>query len=83
MIFYSADGYRYLTEKNKTSEIPDWLSFFSGLHDQICAGYFADASISFSVPLSKVQIFKLKKQLKENEQIFITPIVGENCDIPI
>jgi len=57
--------------------------FFSSLYDQICAGYFADASISFSVPLSKVQIFNLKKQLKENEKIFITPIVGENCDIPI
>ena len=81
MIFYSADGYRYLIEKNKTSEIPDWLSFISGLYDQICAGCFTDTSISFSVPLSKVQIFKLKKQLNENEQIFTTSIVGENCDI--
>ena len=42
-----------------------------------------DTSIAFSVPLSKVQIFKLKKQLSENEQIFVTPIDGEDFDISI
>lgn len=83
LIFYSADGYRYLTEKNETSDLPDWLSFISDLYNRICVGCFTNSSISFSVPLSKVQIFRLKKQLDENELIFISPISGDNYDISI
>ncbi len=83
MIFYLADGYRYLCEKNESSDIPEWLSFISKLYTSICNGKYTDTSIAFSVPLSKVQIFKLKKQLSENEQIFVTPIDGEDFDISI
>ena len=83
MIFYLADGYRYLSERNESSDIPDWLSFVSNLYDRIYAGNYTEHSIAFSVPLSKVQVFKLKKQLDENEQIFITPIEGKNCDITV
>ena len=83
MIFYLADGYRFLSEKNESSDIPEWLSFISELYTRICNGKYKDASISFSVPLSKVQIFKLKKQLKENEQIFVTPIEGEDFNISV
>ena len=83
MIFYLADGYRFLSEKNETSDIPEWLSFISELYTRICNGKYNDASIAFYVPLSKVQIFKLKKQLNENEQIFITPIEGEDFNISV
>lgn len=81
MVFYLADGYRYLIEKNESSDIPEWLSFISNLYKLISNNSFTDKSIAFTVPLSKVQIFKLKKQLNENEQIFITPIEGENLDV--
>lgn len=67
IVFYLADGYRYLSERNESSDIPDWLSFITNLYNHISAGNFADHSIAFYVPLSKVQIFKLKKQLNENE----------------
>lgn len=83
MIFYLADGYRYLIERTETSDIPEWLSFVSELYRQITAGKYTDTSIAFSVPLSKVQIFKLKKQLNENEQIFVNAIEGKDCDISI
>lgn len=83
MIFYLADGYRYLTERNIVSDFPEWFSFVSGLYERISAGTYTDTSIAFSVPLSKVQVFKLKKQLAESEQIFVTPIDGENFNIPV
>lgn len=83
MIFYLADGYRFLSEKNETYDIPEWLSFISELYTRICNGKYNYTSIAFSVPLSKVQIFKLKQQLNENEQIFITPIEGEDFNISI
>ena len=83
MMFYMADGYRYLSERNESSDIPDWLSFIKDLYRRIYAGVYTDCSIAFSVPLSKVQIFKLKKLLKENEQIFVTPIDGENCEFTV
>ena len=83
MIFYLADGYRYLTERSGSSDLPEWLPFISNLYKRIVSGGFTDRSIAFSVPLSKVQIFKLKKQLHEDEQLFITSIEGENCDITV
>ena len=83
MVFFLADGYRYLTEKNETSEIPEWLNFVSHLYNRIFIGDFQNSPIAFSVPLSKVQIFKLKKQLNEKEQVFVTPIDGENLDLTV
>ena len=83
MIFYLADGYRYLTERSGSSDLPEWLPFISNLYKRIISGGFTDRSIAFSVPLSKVQIFKLKKQLHEDEQLLITSIEGENCDITV
>ena len=83
MLFYLADGFRYLTEKDVDSAIPDWLEFVSGLYRRIIAGAFADRSIGFEVPLSKVQIFKLKKQLADYEQVFISSIEGEDYNITL
>lgn len=83
MVFYLADGYRYLTERNETSDIPEWLSFISNLYNRILSGNYAEGSIAFTVPLSKVQVFKLKKQLSDAEQIFVTSIDGEDLDIQI
>ncbi|MCR5213206.1 MAG: DUF4274 domain-containing protein [Eubacterium sp.] len=83
MIFYLGDGYLYLSEKNKSSNDPDWLFFISNLYNRIYNNAFTNESIEFTVPLSKAQIFKLKKQLNENEQVFITPIEGNNYDISL
>ena len=74
MVFYLADGYRYLIEKNESSDIPEWLSFISNLYKHIIDGKYNDKSIAFTVPLSKVQIFKLKKHLNENEMVFVSSV---------
>lgn len=73
-LFYQGDGYRYLTEKPVSSDLPEWLSFISCLYSDIKSGKFDDKSVSFDVPLSKIQVFKLKKTLSDDEQVFITNI---------
>ena len=83
MIFYLADGYHYLTQRDAASDFPEWQGFLSDLYRRITAGSFSDSAIAFSVPLSKVQVFKLKKQLSEEEQVFITSIDGENYDLSV
>ena len=73
-LFYLGDGYRYLTEKPASSDLPEWLAFISSLYSEIKSGKFNDTSVSFEVPLNKIQIFKLKKTLSDDEQVFITGI---------
>ena len=72
VLFYQGDGYRYLTEKPESSDLPEWLTFISSLYSDIKEGKFGDTSVQFEVPLSKIQIFKLKKMLADDEQILST-----------
>ncbi len=74
VLFYQGDGYRYLTEKPETSDLPEWLAFISSLYSDIKGGKYNDTSVSFEIPLNKAQIFKLKKTLSDDEQVFITSI---------
>ena len=74
LLFYQGDGYRYLTERPAESDLPDWLSFISALYFDIKVGKYTDKSIPFDVPLTNIQIFKLKKNLAKDESVFITNI---------
>lgn len=79
-IFYRADGLRYLEEKIDNANIPQWSSFIKGLYDSILTGKYQRGEIEFKVPLSKVQLFKLKKGITEEENIFIENIEGKCLD---
>ena len=81
LIFYSADGLRYLTEKPENTNSPKWHSFVRRLYDSILAGKYQKGEIGFKVPLTKVQLYKLKKVLTEEEHIFIENIEGKCLDI--
>lgn len=74
VLFYQGDGYRFLIEKPDFSAIPEWLAFISSLYSDIKDGKYNDKSIPFEVPLTKIQVFKLKKMLADDEQIFVTNI---------
>lgn len=74
VLFYQGDGYRYLTEKPISSDLPEWLTFISTLYLDIKGGKFDDMSLHFEVPLNKIQVFKLKKMLADDAQIFVTNI---------
>ena len=81
LIFYSADGLNYLVEKSYDADLPQWSSFIKKLYDSILERKYQKGEIEFKVPLSKVQLYKLKKMLTEQEMIFIENIEGKCLDI--
>ena len=83
LIFYSADGLNYLVEKSYDADLPQWSSFIKKLYESILAGRYQKGEIEFKVPLSKVQLYKLKKVLTEEEHIFIENIEGKCLDIDL
>lgn len=83
MIFYLADGIRFLEDKDnvKESYLVEWSSFLQELYNQIMSGKFKKGDILFKPPVSKVQAYKLKKMLNEDEEIFINEIGKINLNI--
>ncbi len=83
LIFYRADGLSYLADKSDKANLPKWSSFIKRLYDSILKGKYQRGEIQFKVPLSKVQLFKLKKVITEEENIFIENIEGKCLDIDV
>ncbi|MCF0260819.1 MAG: DUF4274 domain-containing protein [Erysipelotrichaceae bacterium] len=82
-LFYDGDGYAYLIDKNDEEALPAWKRFIKSLYKNILAGKYPAAPIAFEPQLTKVQAFKLKKFLSPKEQIFLTVVEGEDCDIEL
>lgn len=83
LIFYRADGLSYLEDKTDNANLPQWYSFIKRLYDSILRGEYQRGEIEFKVPLSKVQLYKLKKLTTEEENIFTENIVGKCLDIDL
>jgi len=79
-IFYLADGFAFLLDRTAKADNTRWYKFITRLYESIISGKFPKGSISFAVPLSKVQIFKVKKNLNDGERILIENIDGECID---
>lgn len=83
LIFYAADGLRYLTEKPTDTGLKEWQVFISDLYSKIISKSFENRNIAFAIPLTKIQSFKLKKALSEQETIFVKEYDGVKCDIDL
>ncbi len=83
LIFYRADGLSYLEDKSNNANLPQWSSFIKRLYDSILTGKYQRGEIEFKVPLSKVQLFKLKKVITEEENIFTENIEGKCLNIDL
>lgn len=83
LIFYKADGLSYLANKDDNKNLPQWSSFIKRLYNSILMGNYQRGQIEFRVPLSKVQLFKIKKMITKEEGIFIENIEGECLDIAL
>ena len=81
LIFYRVDGLSYLEDKSDNAKLPQWSSFIKKLYDSILTGEYQSGEIEFKVPLSKVQLFKLKKVIAEEANIFTENIEGKCLDI--
>lgn len=83
LIFYRADGLSYLAEKSDNVNLPQWSSFIKKIYNSILTGKYRKGEIEFKIPLSKVQLFKLKKAIREEENIFTENIEGKCLDIDL
>lgn len=83
MLFYDADGYRFLTSKDSFSLITDekWKEFILNLYNQIVNGEFSEC-ISYEPPLTKVQRYKLKKENPAIQNIFLEKTPGKELEVP-
>ncbi len=77
LMFELADGYSYLESKDEYADQKEWLAFVDTLYHRVLDGNFPKGKLPFTPQLNKVQIYKLKKALPEEEYIFITPIEAE------
>lgn len=78
LMFEFADGFSYLENKGEGLELPEWSRFISNLYKRILNGEFKKGECLYNPDLTRVQIYKLKKQLSEEEYVFITPINMDN-----
>ena len=84
MIFYLSDGLKYLENKQyDISKTKEWYEFIENLYNNIINKQFIRSGIKFEPLLNNVQLYKLKKQLNENESIFINTFGETDLDIII
>ena len=83
LLFHLGDGISYLTDRSSISELPEWGKFIENLYHKILNNDFPQNDICFKPQVSKVQEYKLKKILSEEELIFITPIEGSDYYISL
>lgn len=61
-IFYLSDGYAFLDDSTKTTDLKEWGKFIAVLYDDILNDKFPKTSTAFEIPLSQVQKYKLQKK---------------------
>ena len=83
LIFYRADGVTYLFKKECSQDSLQWVSFVQNLYNSILKASYQNTSIGFKPDLSKIQLFKLKKILTEQENIFLQNIKGKDLNIEL
>ena len=83
LLFYRAGGYTYLSEKPTSSDLKEWYSFVCELYDRILSGKYRVGKVAFTTDLTKVQMFKLRKAINEDEKIFVNSIQGTDCNITL
>ena len=83
LIFWRADGANYLRNKVFDKELPEWSMFIAKLYSRILAQNFPSDGFRFTVPLSKVQKLKLKREIDANEQFLLEDSQGINMDIEV
>lgn len=67
----------------KNANLSQWSSFIKRLYDSILTEEYQRGKIEFKVPLSKVQLFKLKKVATEEENVFTENIEGKCLNIDL
>lgn len=80
-IFYDAGGGEALMEKSLMRGSDKWAKFIKGLYAQIVENKYEQGVVGYSIPLSKLKIYKLGKIFSEKEMILITDLEGNDAGI--
>ena len=83
LIFYCADGITYLENEHSETLLGKWKDFLDKLYSKIISGEYSESDIKFKVPLSKIQLYKLKKWLSNIEEIFIREVGTIDLEITL
>lgn len=81
LIFHLADGMRKFDDDFDSIKLKKWKDFVNKLYKSIIEGKYIRNNIGFTVPMSKVEIYKAKKVLNEKDLVFVTSIDGDDCNI--
>lgn len=84
LMFHFADGYRLLEnpEEVSTSPLKEWKDFLFELYNRLINLEFKTQSISFSPGLTKIQIFKFRKNNPDISEVLISKSPGNVVDFP-
>ncbi|MGR6338774.1 DUF4274 domain-containing protein [Priestia megaterium] len=84
LMFHYSDGYRLLENPEEVSNSPlqEWKGFLLELYNKINSLEFESQDISFSPDLTRIQIFKLKKNNESVPEVLISKSPGNTIDIP-
>ena len=84
MAFYLADGYRLLESKDQFLASPnnEWKNFLTILYNKIEKNDFKEKNISYTPKLSKIQLYKLKKNNPAASSVFFG-ISGVEIEVPV
>jgi len=84
LIFYSADGISYLRNKNQENvDLKEWSFFIKEVYLGITKKTLKRGEIKFVPPLSKVEMYKLKKEIEESDYVFLEEIEGNDLNIEL
>jgi len=85
LLFYNADGYRFLEShiNNLSGSNTQWELFITHLYKKIQNNEFKSQSISYTPQISRVQVFKLKKNNPNTPNIFLERSPGIDTEIPV
>lgn len=70
-LFYLADGVEYLSDPEQEVDEyqQDWWTFVTTLYDRIIKRDFPSAPIKFEPPITRVELYNMKKALTDEESI--------------
>ena len=83
LIFWRAEGDSYLRNKAEDKDLPEWSLFIAKLYNDIRLGKYPPDCFQFTVPLTKVQRYKLEKVIAEEDRLFLEDAQGTDLDIEI
>lgn len=83
LLFYYADGYVFLEDKTLVNESTDieWKNFLNQIYFNISNNKYTTRDIEYIPPITKTQVYKLKKNNPDIKDIFLIGNNGMNIDV--